>query len=265
MGPVANVRGGSTAVGDVLSAQAPTSLTSTLRFRRALRLGLRTTALAIGLVVSAGIGNAQVRPLDEDFAYHWELSNFVGRLASVFLPGQGDGSLTFKIQPNGNLRSELTITSPDSQSGDYFRYGSEVEADTLKPVRAWSSYHWRGKTKAKDESVDRTGVLDIAAGIYSIRRDPPRTVRKIEIWSDGKTYPVEIVPQGVVQRTISGRQVLARHFIIRGSEVAGERTWKGRLELWLSPDTAARPLAITLSRNLADVRLELKRTGRTTR
>ena len=39
---------------------------------------------------------------------------------------------------------------PDSQSGDYFRYGSEVEAATLKPVRAWSSYHWRGKTKAKD-------------------------------------------------------------------------------------------------------------------
>ncbi|MEP7013488.1 MAG: DUF3108 domain-containing protein [Acidobacteriota bacterium] len=214
--------------------------------------------MAAVLAAGTGIGHTQVRPLDEDFRYHWELSNFIGRLASVFLPGQGDGSLAFKIQPNGNLRSELTITSPDSQSGDYFRYGSEVDADTLKPVRAWSSYHWRGETKSKDESVDREGVLDIAAGIYSIRRDPPRATRRIEIWSDGKTYPVEIVPQGVEQRAISGRKVLARHFIIRGVEVDGQRNWKGRLELWLSTDAAARPLGITLSRNLADVRLELK-------
>jgi hypothetical protein len=226
-------------------------------------LGL--VVFAVGLAIATGTGQPQVRPLDEDFRYHWELSNFIGRLASVFLPGQGDGSLAFKIQPNGNLRSELTITSPDSQSGDYFRYGSEVDADTLKPVRAWSSYHWRGETKAKDESVDREGVLDIAAGIYSIRRDPPRTTRRIEIWSDGKTYPVEIVPQGVEQRAISGRQVLARHFVIRGHEVDGERRWKGRLELWLSTDAAARPLAITLSRNLADVRLELKHPGPTAR
>jgi hypothetical protein len=236
-----------------LNAKARFSLASNKTSRFGLGL-----LIAVGLVVGAGTGNAQTRPLDEDFRYRWELSNFVGRIASVFLPGQGDGSLMFKIQPNGNLRSELTITSPDSQRGDYFRYGSEVDADTLKPVRAWSSYHWRGKTKSKDESVDRTGVLDIAAGIYSIRRDPPRTTRRIEIWSDGRTYPVEIVPQGVEQRTISGRQVLARHFVIRGVEIDGERSWKGRLELWLSTDSTAKPLAITLSRNLADVRLELK-------
>ncbi len=254
MGSVANVRGGSTAVGDVLSANTTTSFT----FTRKSRLAPGLLALAIGLGLATGMGQPQVRAIDEDFRYHWELSNFIGRIASVFLPGQGDGSLAFKIQPNGNLRSELTITSPDSQSGDYFRYGSEVDADTLKPVRAWSSYHWRGETKSKDESVDRTDVLDIAAGIYSIRRDPPRTIRRIEIWSDGKTYPVEIVPVGVEQRRISGRQMLTRHFTIRGYEVEGARNWKGRLELWLSTDAAARPLAITISRNLADVRLELK-------
>jgi len=244
-----------------LSAQARTSLALTLKSR----LGLGTLALVVGLSVGTGIGNTQDRPVDEDFRYHWELSNFVGRLASVFLPGQGDGSLVFKTQPNGNLRSELTITSPDSQRGDYFRYGSEVEADTLKPVRAWSSYHWRGQTKSKDESVDRTGVLDIAAGIYSIRRDPPRATRRIEIWSDGKTYPVEIVPQGVEQRPVSGRRVLARHFIIRGFDSPSQSRWKGRMELWLSTDSAARPLAITISRNLADVRLELKAPATTSR
>ncbi len=257
MGSVANDRGGSTPVGDVLSQKTLISLFC----RRGLRRGLsrRLLALAFGLSIVVPVG-AQVRPLDEDFRYHWELSNFVGRLASIFLPGQGDGSLVFRIEPNGHLHSELTITSPDSQSGDYFRYGSEVDAETLKPIRAWSSYHWRGETKSKDESVDRSGVLDVAAGIYSIRRNPPRTTRRIEIWSDGKTYPVEIVPQGVEQRSIGGRQVLARHFVIRGYDLPEQRRWKGKLELWLSTDPSAKPLAITLSRNLADVRLELKPT-----
>lgn len=254
MGPVANVRGGSTSAGDVLiQSKIPASLRSGRRLRFVPGLLI---FLAAGL--SAGTGNGQPRPIDEDFRYRWELSNFIGRIASAFLPGQGDGSLVFKTDANGRLRSELMITSPDSARGDYFRYGSEVDAQTLKPIRAWSSYHWRGETKSKDESVDRTGVLDIAAGIYSIRRDPPKSIRRIEIWSDGKTYPVEIVPQGVVQRVVSGRKVLARHYIIRGFDVPGQRRWKGRLELWLSTDSTAKPLAILLSRNLADVRLELK-------
>lgn len=226
-----------------------------LRFRRRFALPV---VLAVALSTVGAAGSGQPRPTDEDFRYRWELSNFIGRIASAFLPGQGDGSLVFKIDSNGRLRSELTITSPDSARGDYFRYGSEVDAQTLRPIRAWSSYHWRGETKSKDESVDRTGVLDIAAGIYSIRRDPPRAIRRIEIWSDGKTYPVEIVPQGVVQRAVSGRKVLARHFIIRGFDAPGQRRWKGRMELWLSTDPTAKPLAIMLSRNLADVRLELK-------
>ncbi len=254
MGSVSNVRGGPLTAGDVLKTKNTSTSTSS-RGPTRFRVG---ALLALLLCLSLEGGAAQVRPVDEEFSYHWELRNFVGRIAAVFLPGQGDGSLVFKTQPNGTLRSELTITSPDSQRGDYFRYGSEVDAETLKPVRAWSSYHWRGETKSKDESVDRAGVLDIAAGIYSIRRDPPRATRRIEIWSDGKTYPVEIVPQGVEQRSISGRQVIARHFVIRGAEVDGERRWKGRLELWLSTDASARPLAITISRNLADVRLELK-------
>lgn len=228
---------------------------STLRLRRLVRLPI---VLAFGLSAALGAVGGQPRPLDEDFRYRWELSNFVGRIASAFLPGSGDGSLVFRTDANGRLHSELTITSPDSERGDYFRYGSEVDAQTLKPIRAWSSYHWRGETKSKDESVDRQGVLDIAAGIYSIRRDPPRAIRRIEIWSDGKTYPVEIVPQGVVQRVVAGRKVLARHYIIRGFDAPGQRRWKGRMELWLSTDPTAKPLAILLSRNLADVRLELK-------
>ncbi len=213
---------------------------------------------AAALLIAGRASGTQTQPIDEDFRYHWELRNFIGRIASAFLPGKGDGSLVFKTDPNGRLRSELTITSPDSERGDYFRYGSEVEALTLRPIRAWSSYHWRGKTKSKNESVERPGVLDIAAGIYSIRRDPPKTTRRIEIWSDGKTYPVEIVPQGIEQRVVSGRRVNARHFLIRGFDAPDQRRWKGRLELWLSADSTAKPLEIMISRNLADVRLELK-------
>ena len=82
-------------------------------------------------------GEASVR--DEEFHYGWQLRNFVGAVAGLFLPNQGEGSLTFKTQENGHLRTELTITSDASKEGEYFRYGSEIDTKTLQPIRAWSS------------------------------------------------------------------------------------------------------------------------------
>jgi hypothetical protein len=38
----------------------------------------------------------------------------------------------------------------------------------------------------------------------------------------------------------------------------GRRKWKGKLDLWLTQDAAATPVEIVISRNLADVRMELK-------
>jgi hypothetical protein len=195
--------------------------------------------------------------LDEQFQYRWQLKNFIGAVAGLFLPNQGEGSLTFRTT-NGHLRSELMLTSSSSREGEYFRYGSEIDKTTLEPIRAWSSYSWRGESKAKSEEIEKRGVLDMAAGIFAIRRDPPVKSRRMEIWSDGKIYPVVVVPRGTETRKLSGGRIKTRHYQIRGMELPGRRKWKGKLDLWLTMDQAATPVEIVISRNLADVRMELK-------
>lgn len=195
------------------------------------------------------------QPVNEEFRYQWQLKNFMGAVAGLFLPRKGEGSLTFR-RTNGHLKSELTITSPQSQEG-YFRYGSEIDVRTLQPIRAWSAYSWRGESRSKNEPVDKEGVLDVAAGIYAIRSDPPTKSRRMQIWSDGKIYPVVVIPLGIETRRLPGGKVQASHFSIRGVQVPGQRRWKGKLDLWLTPDASATPVEILISRNLADVRMEL--------
>jgi hypothetical protein len=207
--------------------------------------------------LGAAPGETTAIPLDEQFQYRWQLKNFIGTLAGLFLPNQGEGSLTFKTT-NGHLRSELMLTSSASREGEYFRYGSEVDKSTLEPIRAWSSYTWRGESKAKSEEIEKRGVLDVAAGIFAIRRDPPAKSRRMEIWSDGKIYPVVVIPRGAETRKLPAGSIKTRHYSIRGVELPGRRKWKGKLDLWLATDEAATPVEIVISRNLADVRMELK-------
>jgi Protein of unknown function (DUF3108) len=215
-------------------------------------------SLVLGLVfLMAPSAYPQTRPMEEDFQYRWQLRNFVGSLAGLFLPNKGEGSLTFKKDGAGHLTSELTITS-DSAQGEYFRYGSEIDTRTLQPIRAWSAYSWRGETKTKSSPVEQQGVLDVASGIYSIRQDPPDKSRRMEIWSDGKIYPVVVIPLGVEARKLQGKTISVRRYSIRGIEVPNRNKWKGKLDLWLTRDGQATPVVIQISRNLADVRMDLK-------
>jgi len=224
------------------------------RFRNILLAGALTALLLPSLNASG-----EERARNEEFRYGWQLRNFVGAVAGLFLPNSGEGSLTFKSQKNGHLTTELTITSSDTKNGEYFRYGSEIDTKTLQPIRAWSSYSWRGETKSKSSPIEQTGVLDIASGIYSIRQNPPDKPRRMEIWSDGKIYPVVVIPLGVETRKLrDGRKAELRHFSIRGVDAPNRNRWKGKLDLWLSRDDAATPVEILLSRNLADVHMEMK-------
>jgi hypothetical protein len=215
--------------------------------------------LCLAFVLAASGVLAQGKPQQtEEFQYRWQLRNFLGNLAGLFLPNQGEGSLTFRKDGNGRLTSELTITSTAAQ-GEYFRYGSEVDTRTLQPIRAWSAYSWRGETKTKSEPIVQEGVLDVASGIYSIRQDPPDKARRMEIWSDGKIYPVVVIPLGNETRKMrGGKKVTVRHYSIRGVDAPGRRKWKGKLDLWLARDAVATPVEILISRNLADVHMELK-------
>lgn len=221
-------------------------------------LGLAASLLVAGAPLAA-LPSSGAAPVAEEFHYRWTLGNFLGTIASLFLPHQGVGELTFQPQKSGRLRAELVITSPASHEGEYWRYGAEVDPKTQQTVRAWSSYLWRGEQKSKSEDIADNGVLDVVSGIYSIRRDPPAKPRRMDIWSDGKIYQVIVMPLGVDKKRVGPRTVEARHYSIRGIDNPKDnsRKWKGRLELWLANDDTATPVEILISRNLADVRLVL--------
>lgn len=195
-------------------------------------------------------------PKVERIEYRWRLGRFLGVIASIFLPRTGEGLLTVETAADNTVKSELLITASKDAAGDYFRYGSVVDRSTGTTLRAWSSYRWRGEIREKSGDVGTPGVVDIASGIDILRRDPPRAPRRMEIWSDGKVYPVLVQPLGDEVRIVGGRRVLARHLSIRGVDGPTKHRWTGRLDLWLARDAAATPVAISIERRGAAIQLE---------
>src|SRR6185295_14621094 len=163
--------------------------------KKRLTTPLLAAALAVFLLPATS-GRAETPAIDENFHYKWHLGNVVGTIAGLFFPRQGEGDLSFRSEKNGMLKSELLITSKASKAGEYFRYGSELDAKSMQPVRAWSAYQWRGKSNSHSDDIEEKGVLDIVSGIYSIRLDPPAKPRRLQIWSDGHIYPVVVIPLG---------------------------------------------------------------------
>ena len=208
------------------------------------------------MTLPAGPAAGQPPPRPESFHYRWHLGGFGGVIAGLFLPSQGDGVLSFTPEDD-TLTSELLITSEQSRAGEYWRYGAAVDRDDLSAKRVWSSYRWKGKSNSKSQEIDQPDVIDVASGIYAIRRDPPTVPRQMDIWSDGHTYPVVVIPRGEETREVAGEKVPTRHYSVRGYDAPGRSRWKGSLELWLAEDPAATPVEIRIQRSLADLRLEL--------
>jgi hypothetical protein len=193
----------------------------------------------------------------EVLRYRWRLLGVRGALAGLFLPGQGEGSLATGAADDGRLRSELVITSPGGREDEFWRYGAELDPASGGTLRAWSSYLFRGEHRSREAELADQGVVDIASGIYLIRQTPPSASRPMRIWSDGKLYPVVVVPLESERRQIGRRHIAVRHYSIRGLEVPGERLWKGRLDLWLADDATSTPVEIRVERGWAAVKLEL--------
>ena len=193
----------------------------------------------------------------EVLRYRWHLKGVRGALAGLFLPNHGEGSLVTSQEAGGNLTSELLITAQARSRDEFWRYGAELDPEAGRTLRAWSSYLFRGERKSKETELRQDDVVDIASGIYLLRQDPPAERLRMRIWSDGKVYPVVIVPGGRTTRRLNGRSVPARHYSIVGLEEPGERRWNGRMELWLAEDEAATPVEILIERSWAGVKLEL--------
>lgn len=207
------------------------------------------------------VGTASVAagqpPASEKLRYRWKLGGLSGALAGLFFPNRGDGALTTAPGEGGRLDSRLTITSTKSRQGEFFTYGSLIDSGPPRTVFAWSDYLWRGRQRYRESDLEDEQVLDIVSGIYALRRDPPTEPRRMRIWSDGKIYPVEVLPLDRERRTVGGRPVEVREYSIRGLKEPGSRHWKGRLDIWLADDEAATPVELNVVRSLAKVRLVL--------
>lgn len=194
---------------------------------------------------------------EEALHYRWRVRGLLSGIASFFLPTAGEGRLSQHRLPDGHVVSELLITSPKSKAGEYWYYGAELDPASASAIRAWSSYTWRGETKAKKAEIDRRGVIDVASGILILRHDPPKLPRRLEIWSEGRLYPVVVMPLERERRRLRGREVVVRRYSIQGVEVPGQRRWKGRLELWLADDGIGTPVEIVVDRGFASLQLLL--------
>lgn len=221
---------------------------------------LRNLLVALVLVALAPPAvAAPVLPPDGDrFHYRWELKKLAALLGGILFPGEGEGLLTFEPEGGERLVAELLITSEHSEEGEFWRYGAEIDSEDGQTLKAWSSYLWRGEADSESAEIEDEGVIDIASGIWQIRRALPEEPWDMRIWSDGKIYPVVVVPRGIVERRLPGdRRVRARHFRVEGRDVPGERRWKGHLDLWIALDEARTPIEIHFDRTLIGVRLRL--------
>lgn len=220
---------------------------------RLLRSRLRRVLLsAVLLVPLCGAGEAGAT---ESLTYRWSLRGFVGHLAGLVVPSQGRGEL--RTRPNGGGRiTELEITSPQSDRGEFFLYGGETGVDGSTEL-AWSAYRWRGRDKSERSPVAEDGVVDVASGIQLIRQRLPTEPLRLLIWSDGKVYPVTVQRVATERVVVPAGAFLADHYRIRGVRASGQRFWKGGLDLWLAKDEQATPIRIQVERGFANVRLEL--------
>ncbi len=194
---------------------------------------------------------------EEKLTYTWRVEGFFGAVAGMFFPSRGDASLVETTLAGGNVQSSLLITSREDKDESFFRYEAEIDPASGSTVAARSSQLWRGKTKNKSSPTIEAGAVDVASAIHLLRRTLPARRMELEIWSDGRLYPVEVVPLGVATRKLGGTKVATRHYSIRPLVRPERRVWKGELDLWFAQDEAATPIEMLVARPPAKLRLEL--------
>lgn len=194
---------------------------------------------------------------DETLRYRWRIEGFFGALSALFFPSHGEGSLTATTLASGNLQSALRITSDADHNPSFFSYEAEIDRDSGRTLVARSSQLWRGKRKEKASPIVQAGAVDVASAIHLLRRTLPASAQEMEIWSDGKLYPVLVKPAGPETRKIGGRAVPALHYMIRPLVRPERRVWKGELDLWFARDPQATPVEMLVARSPARLRLEL--------
>jgi hypothetical protein len=216
----------------------------------------RPASLLPVVLVALLVPTAALRA-EETLQYRWKVEGFFGALAGLFFPSHGDASLIQSTLASGNLQSSLLITSDEVKDASYFSYAAEIEPATGRTVTARSSQLWQGKKKDKSSPLLEAGTVDVASAIHLLRQTLPTTSQEMEIWSDGKLYPVLVQPVGPETLKVGAQPVETLHYKIRSLVRPERRVWKGELDLWFARDPQSTPVQMLVARSPARLRLTL--------
>ena len=220
--------------------------------------------LVLLLMLSAVPVASQAQTLaQESFFYDCRLKGLLGRLARVVLPGRGQGVLRTHITDQGHLHTELLVTSAKPGRDETWRYGSEIDMDSGRALRSWSSYRGRGKDEMREIRIDTDDLVEPASWIYQVRRHPPKDEVPMKVWWDGKVYPVRVVRRGLQARPFSRSSNKAELFEVVGDNRQPGPRLRGRFRLWISGQDST-PLDLVFARRGAKVHFRLREDSRDT-
>jgi hypothetical protein len=200
-------------------------------------------------------GGAWAKPPEEALGYDWRLRGFLGAVVGLFLPNSGEACLSTEALAPGRIMSQLTITASRERPGEYWRYGAEIDESTGRTLRAWSEYWFRGRFKRNEDDIEGDGVFEFASAIRRFRQELPRKTEEIQVWSDGKEYPVLIIPRGVETLKTGYR---ARRFATESVQREGEKKYGLSFELWFQDEDPHPPVRLTGKKGVLRVTLDLQ-------
>jgi hypothetical protein len=162
------------------------------------------------------------------------------------------------FEPLANDRTEFGfLVTSEKRKGEYFLYGAEIDERSGSTEVVWSSQMFRGELKQREQEIDDRDVVDYAAGFYRLRWDPPTTKTRMTLWSEGKTYPVDVVPLEDEVRKIAGKKIRTRGYRVRGAKVEGERTYDNDLWVYFALDEQASLVEFVAKRGLIRARVRM--------
>lgn len=244
--------------------------------RRSRRAGPLSAAVLASLVVAAAVVADEPQeplrlPIETDptraartaeasggevLRLHWKLTGFLGALAGLFVPNQGDALLTFVPGEDDRTEIQILVTAP-KREGEYFLYGASIDGSTGDTARVWDSYAFRDKRKDRQQEIAEPEIIDYASAVYHLRWSPPRGARRMTIWNHGTTYPVEVEPLATEMRKIQGKKTEVRGYEIHGVEVDGKASFDDKFFVYFARDEHSTPVEIAGKRGLVRVRIQL--------
>lgn len=246
---------------------------------------IRRAVVTMALVSALAAGSAEAAPCakgtTERIRYDWQLGGVLSWIASLAFPTHGIAELETAGE---GARLESVLRVRDDQKSGYFLYRSVIDRDAERTAVSESGHSWDGRTKIETATLDyrrrearieendsRDGrsirtksigdddLRDVLTSIWMLRARASTltSTLRLEIFSDGSVYPVNVVPLGLKTIDLAGSKRKVRGFRIVAAPEQ-QRKWPGGVSIWFSEDADRYPLRIDIKRSVATLQLVLK-------